>query len=76
MFPDFSVIAEIYCAIALNPRFRQRIYSLANSSSPLKHTKTLVQSSLEDFSYETGNSFPGGYWEWRSIVNRDVYDGH
>ncbi|MEH2435814.1 MAG: hypothetical protein V7K25_16450 [Nostoc sp.] len=68
MFTDFGVIAEIYCAIALNPTSHQRISSLANSS-------TLVQPSLEDFSYETGNSFPGGCWDSRSIANRDVYDG-
>jgi hypothetical protein len=54
MFPDFRVIAETS---------RQRINSQANSSSSLKWTKTLVQSSKEDFSYQPVNELPGGYWD-------------
>ncbi|MEH2096508.1 MULTISPECIES: hypothetical protein [unclassified Nostoc] len=57
MFPDFRAIAETSGAIALNPTSRQRIYSLANSLTPPQWTKTFVQSSLEDLSYEPGNSF-------------------
>ncbi|WP_219930079.1 hypothetical protein [Nostoc commune] len=48
------LIWVILGAIALNPTSCQRINPLANSSTPLKRTKTLVQSSLEDFSYEIG----------------------
>ena len=45
-------ISEIYHThLAINPLSCLAINRQANSPSPLKWTKTLSQSSLEDFSY-------------------------
>ena len=54
------------CNVASGPRaypkFRQGMNSLSQSESRLKPTenKATIQSSLEDFRYETGVSTPGG----------------
>jgi hypothetical protein len=45
------------CSFANN---RQEFQFLAHSSSPFQWTKALIQPSLEGFSYEPGNLFPGG----------------
>ncbi|WP_293337888.1 DUF4347 domain-containing protein [Microcoleus sp. CAWBG58] len=56
------------------PKVRQGINSLSHSGSRLKPTvnKMDIQSSLEDFCYETGNEFPGGIGEQARDLDVDV----
>ncbi len=42
------------------PKAHPELKFRANSGSPLKWTKTLIECSSEHFCYEPGNSFPGG----------------
>ena len=48
--------------LSVNPKTRPELKLRANSLSPLKWTKTLVQSSLDDFSYERC-----GFNHWRLL---------
>ncbi|MEG4842206.1 DUF4347 domain-containing protein, partial [Microcoleus sp. B9-D4] len=56
------------------PKVRQGMNSPPQSSSRLKPTenKPAIQSSSEDFRYETGNSFPGGSDEYAIDNERGI----
>ncbi len=57
IIPEVAISQSLYDS---QPLTRQRINSLSHSESPLKWTKTLSQSSLDDFSYETVVLTTGG----------------
>ncbi len=44
----------------LKPKARQGLKSLSNSESPRSRTAGVLQSSIEDFRFETGVSTPVG----------------
>jgi len=47
--------------LSLSPNTHLVINFKANTQSTLKRTKSPVQSSLDDFVYEPGNLFQGGF---------------
>ncbi len=77
-FTDGADILIYGCNVASGPRaypkFRQGMNSLSQSESRLKPTenKATIQSSLEDFRYETGVSTPGGTGEQARDLGVDL----